>query len=339
MARITRYPFVHHLRSEAASHVIRYRNGQAVRSGRGLAFFFRPLNTAVAEVPLDDQELPFLFRGRSSDLQEVVAQGIITYRVADPNTLAARIDFGIDLASGVHRKTPLDQIAGRLNGLAQQYSTGVMAATPLRELVIKGISQLRQQIGDGLSADPSLAEMGITIVAIRVAAVQPSAEVEKELAAPTRERIATDADEAAFARRAAAVEKERAIAENELANRIELARREADLVAQEGANQRARATEGAAAAKISAQGEADQRRIAAAADADALKVIETERNAVDRERIDAYRDLAPQIVLGLAARDFAAKVQVIEHLNLTPDLLSALLTDLAAGTGKRRAGE
>lgn len=334
MARISRYPVLHHLRSEASSHVIRYRNGRALRSGRGLSFFFRPLNTVVAEVPLDDQELPFLFRGRSSDLQEVVAQGIVTYRVADPDTLAARIDFGIDLANGLHRKTPLDQIAGRLNGLAQQYSAGVMAATPLRELVTQGVSQLRVQIGEGLSADPSLAEMGITIVSIRVAAVQPSAEVEKELAAPTRERIAADADEAAFARRAGAVEKERAIAENELANRVELARREADLVAQEGSNQRARATESAAAALIAAQGDADQRRVSAAAEADALKLVETERNALDRERIAAYRDLSPQVVVGLAARDFAAKVQTIEHLNLTPDLLGALLTDLSAG--KRR---
>jgi regulator of protease activity HflC (stomatin/prohibitin superfamily) len=335
MARISKYPVVNHLRAEAASHVIRYRDGRAVRSGRGLAFWFRPLNTAISEVPLDDQELPFLFRGRSADLQEVVAQGIITYRVVDPETIAERIDFGIDLSSGLHRRTPLDQIAGRLTGLAQQYSAGVMAATPLRELVTQGVNRLRVQIGEGLSADPSLAEMGIAIVSIRVSAVQPSAEVEKELAAPTREQIAGDADEAAFARRAAAVEKERAIAENELANRIELARREADLVAQEGSNQRARATEAGAAAQIAAHSDAELRRISAGAEAESLKVVETERNALDRERIEAYRELAPHVLMGLAARDFAAKVQTIEHLNLTPDLLSALLTDLASGSGRR----
>src|SRR3990172_3036841 len=335
MARITRSPILNHLRSEAASYVIRYRNGRAVRAGRGVAFWFRPLNTAAAEIPLDDQELPFLFHGRSSDLQEVIAQGIITYRVTDPDTLAGRIDFGIDLVSGLHMKTPLDQIAGRLSGLAQQYSWAVMTATPLRELVTDGINQLRVQIGEGLSADPSLAEMGLAIVSIRVSAVQPSAEVEKELAAPTRERIAADADEAAFARRAAAVDKERAISENELANKIALARRAAELLDQEGANERRRATETAATALISAEGEAAVHKIGAAADAESLKLIETERNSLEGERITLYRELAPAVLFGLAARDFAAKVQTIEHLNLTPDLLSSLLTDLASGDKRR----
>jgi regulator of protease activity HflC (stomatin/prohibitin superfamily) len=335
MARISKYPVLNHLRSEAASYVIRYRNGRAVRSGRGVAFWFRPLNTTAAEVPLDDQELPFLFRGRSMDLQEVIAQGIITYRVADPDALAGRIDFGIDLASGLHLKTPLDQIAGRLSGLAQQYSWALMAAAPLRELVTDGINRLRAQIGDGLSADPSLAEMGLAIVSVRVSAVQPSAEVEKELAAPTRERIAADADEAAFTRRAAAVDKERAIAENELANKIELARRASDLLEQEGANERKRATETAAATRIGAESDAVVRKIAAAAEAETLKLVESQRNVVEGERVALYKDLAPAVLMGLAAREFAAKVQTIEHLNLTPDLLSSLLTDLATGAKQR----
>jgi regulator of protease activity HflC (stomatin/prohibitin superfamily) len=339
MARITNFPAVAHLRSEASSHVIRYRNGQAIQAGRGLAFWFRPLDTAIAELPLDDQELSFLFHGRSADLQEVVAQGIITYRVTDPDTLAARIDFGIDLASGHHTKTPLDQIAARLTGLAQQHAWAVMAATPLRDLVADGVGRLRERIGDGLGVDASVTEMGLAIASIRVSAVQPSAEVEKALAAPTRERIAADADEAAFARRAAAVDKERAIAENELANRIELARRESELVAQEGTNERAKATEAAAAGRIAADGKAEIRKISAEADAAAIRLVEAERNAAESDRIAVYRDLAPAVLMGLAAREFAAKIETIEHLNLTPDLLGSVLTDLlAAGTRRLEAG-
>jgi regulator of protease activity HflC (stomatin/prohibitin superfamily) len=333
MARISRYPGIAHLRSEASSHVIRYRNGRAVQAGRGLAFWFRPLDTAIAEVPLDDQELSFLFHGRSADLQEVVAQGIVTYRVTDPGTLAARIDFGIDLAKGLHTKTPLDQIAARLTGLAQQHASTVMAATPLRELVADGVDRLRARIGEGLAADASVAEMGLAIASVRVSAVQPSAEVEKALAAPTRERIAADADEAAFARRAAAVDKERAIAENELANRIELARRESDLVGREGANERKKATEMAAAERIAADGNAEIHKIAAQADAEAIRLVEGQCNAAEADRIAVYRDLAPAVLMGLAAREFAGKVETIEHLNLTPDLLGTVLTDLlAAGT-------
>ncbi len=340
MARISRYPFVSHLRSEASTHVIRYADGRPIRTGRGLAFWFRPLDTSIAEVPLDDQELPFLFRGRSADLQEVVAQGIITYRVTDPDVLADRIDFGIDLASGVHTKTPLDQIAARLTGLAQQHAWAVMAATPLRELVADGVVHLRERISAGLGADATLAGMGLAIASVRVSAVQPSAEVEKALAAPTRERIAADADEAAFARRAAAVDKERAIAENELANKIELARREARLVEQEGANERKRAAEVAAADRIGAEGKARTRRIGAAAEAEAIRLMQAERNVAERDRIAIYRDLGPAVLMGLAAREFAGKIETIEHLNLTPDLLGSLLTDvLGAGARRLEAGE
>jgi regulator of protease activity HflC (stomatin/prohibitin superfamily) len=339
MARISRYPFLSHLRSEASTHVIRYRNGRAVRAGRGLAFWFRPLDTVIAEIPLDDQELSFLFHGRSADLQEVVAQGIITFRVTDPDVLAGRIDFGVDLATGLHTKTPIDQIAARLTGLAQQHAWAVMAATSLRELVANGVGRLREQIGAGLAADESLTAMGLAIASVRVSAVQPSAEVEKALAAPIRERIAADADEAAFARRAAAVDKERAIAENELANRIELARREVTLVEQEGVNERKKAAEVAAASRITAEGNARTRRIGAEAEATAIKLVERERNASESDRIAVYRDLAPAVLMGLAAREFAGKIETIEHLNLTPDLLGTVLTDLlAAGTRRLDAG-
>jgi regulator of protease activity HflC (stomatin/prohibitin superfamily) len=339
MARISRFPVLSHLRSEASAHVIRYRNGRAVLTGRGQAFWFRPLDTAIAEIPLDDQELSFLFHGRSADLQEIVAQGIITYRVTDPDVLATRIDFGIDLATGLHTKTPLDQIAARLTGLAQQHAWAVMASTSLRELVADGVDRLRERIGAGLAADDGLAGMGLAIASIRVTAVQPSSEVEKALAAPTRERIAADADEAAFARRAAAVDKERAIAENELANRIELARREATLVEQEGANERKKAAEIAAASRITAEGNARTRRIGAEAEATAIKLVERERNASESDRIAVYRDLAPAVLIGLAAREFAGKIETIEHLNLTPDVLGTVLTDLlAAGTRRLEAG-
>ncbi|MCL2778241.1 MAG: hypothetical protein FWD73_09570 [Polyangiaceae bacterium] len=56
--------------------------------------------------------------------------------------------------------------------------------------------------------------------------IRPKSEMEKAMEAPIRECIQQEADEAAFARRALAVEKERAIKENELKNQIELAKRD-----------------------------------------------------------------------------------------------------------------
>jgi hypothetical protein len=49
--------------------------------------------------------------------------------------------------------------------------------------------------------------------------------------------------------------------------------------------------------------------------------------------MDIYRDLPAPALLGLAAREFAGKLERIERIQITPDGISSLLTDLAeAGT-------
>lgn len=59
---------------------------------------------------------------------------------------------------------------------------------------------------------------------------QGQLDVEKALGTPAREQLQQDADRATYERRALAVECERAIAENELQNKIELARRRSSLL-------------------------------------------------------------------------------------------------------------
>ena len=118
MAEITWFFAYRHLRSEASSHVITFRRGQRVRSGRGLAFWFRPDRTSIAEVPADDRDTDFVFQARSRDYQVVTVQGTITWRAAEPEALASRVDFTIDLRTGRLRTDPLDRIASLLIGLA-----------------------------------------------------------------------------------------------------------------------------------------------------------------------------------------------------------------------------
>ena len=340
MAEIRRFPFVRHLRSEPTSHVLHYRRGRLARSGRGQTFWFRPLAAAVAEVPLDDRELPFLFHGRSADFQDVVAQGIITWRVVEPEVIAERVDFTVELDNGAWAKTPLEQVAGLLTQLAQQFVWDYLSHTPLRTILTEGVDEVRARIGVGLAAEPALADLGIAVAAVRVSAIQPAADVEKALQTPAREAIQQAADEATFERRALAVEKERAIAENELQNRIELARREEGLVAQEGQNERLRATEQAAAQRLAAEAEAERNRVEADGRSAAITLIEGARVAAERDRTAIYRDVAPAVLFALAAQELAGKLRTIEHLNVTPELLAPALASLmAAGTRRLEGGE
>ena len=330
MAQITHYPLVSHVRGPASSQMLYWKAGRLLRNGRGLSFFFRALSANLAEVPLDDRDLTFLFHGRTSDFQDVVIQGVVTYRVTNAEAVAERIDFSLDLRTGQYTKTPLELIADRLTQLAQQHVWAIVTRGTLADLLTDGVDRLRSAISDGLGGETSLQAMGLAIVSVRVSTVQPDAEMEKALQTPTREGIQQQADQATFARRALAVEKERAIAENELQNRIELARRQAQLVDQDGANARRTAEEAAAAAKIEAVGAAERAAIDTTTQANAVKLIEGERLAIEKERVAAYGALPPAALMALAAREFAAKIEKIEHLNLSPDSLSPFLADLAA---------
>ncbi|MCE9634971.1 MAG: SPFH domain-containing protein [Planctomycetes bacterium] len=339
MAQITRFPFTRHLRSDPSHHVLHYRRGRLVRSGRGVAYWFMPLSASVAEVPCDDRELAFLFHARTADFQDVTTQGVITYRVAAPEKVADRVDFSIDLVRGVWKQTPLEQIGHLLSQLAQQFAWDYVAHTPVRAVLAEGMDHVCEKIREGFTKHAPLAEMGLEIVAVRITGVAPSADLEKALQTPTRESIQQQADEATFQRRALAVEKERAIQENELQNKIELAKREELLIGQQGANGKRLARETADAEAIAAEAAAARQRIDGAAQAEFVRLVQTAKVEAEKGRIDIYRDLPSQVLLGLAARRFAGKVERIDHLNLGGDVLGGALTDLLeAGTKRLTTG-
>jgi regulator of protease activity HflC (stomatin/prohibitin superfamily) len=365
MADITKRPFLSHFRGSPTNHVVHLRRGQVAHEGTGQAFWFRPLTAVLAEVPVDDRELPMLFHARTKDFQDVTVQASMTYRFVDPTVATRRLDFAVDPASGQWRTTPLEQVAMLLTELAQQHALTLIATLELAAALASGTAAVQQRVTDGLAADERLAETGIGVIGVRVVAVKPEADVERALRTPTRELIQQEADRAGFERRALAVERERAITENELQSKIELAVREEQLVAQEGANARRRATEKAAAARIAAEGDADRARIAAAgeaersrigadsdsdririiaeADSGALRIrsaaIVEDLRATGTAKADteaataaAYAGVDRSVLFALALREFAGQLPDIGTLNLTPDMVTGLLSKLANGT-------
>lgn len=314
MASIRNIGVIAQLRSEASNHVIRFRKGRIRQSGQGLVFWFRPETASISELPMDDREMTLFVRGRSRDFQTVVVQGTVGWRVIDPERLASRVDFSIDLATGRLRGEPIERIEARISGIAGQAALQYLGAEPVRTLLDAGPEPLRTALEEVLAAAPSLVEIGIVPVSVRLTNLAPTSELERALQTPTFESLQQKADEATFARRALAVEKERAIAENELATRTELARRETELIAQEAGNARERAAGLSQAHGIEAEAEAER-----------IRLVDGARAEAEERRVAIYRDLPPAVLLGLAARELAGKLETIEHLNVTPDLLAAAL--------------
>ncbi|MFI6680209.1 SPFH domain-containing protein [Kribbella sp. NPDC050470] len=329
MADITRFRFISHLRANPTTHVRHLRNGKLVHDGAGQAFWFRALNSSLSEIPVDDREQPLLFHGRTQDFQDVAVQATVTYRVTDPGLAAARLDFGIDPDSGLWRSTPLEQLGGLLTELAQQTALDLLARMSLTEALSEGMTGLRRAMSTGLREDQRLTGLGIGIEDVRVVAVRAERDVEKALQTPTREMVQQAADKATYERRAMAVERERSIAENELQNQIELARREEQLVNQRGQNERLRATEAAAAGQIETTAAAGRKRALSEAEADAKRVIGAAEAAAEKAMLDAYAELDQGTILAMAIKQ--GSLPEIGTLNLTPDLLTPLLAKLTAG--------
>jgi regulator of protease activity HflC (stomatin/prohibitin superfamily) len=260
-------------------------------------------------------------------------QATITYRVTDPATAATRVDFGVDPDNGTWRAAPLEQVGGLLTELAQQHALNLLARMTLPQALAEGMEALRERMATGLTNDPRIADTGLGIVDVRVVAVRAEADVERALQTPTRERVQQDADKATYERRALAVERERAIAENELQNQIELARREEQLVDQQGQNERKRATEQAAAGRIQAVAKAEEQRVLADAQADATRAVGMAEADAEAARLAAYRELEAATILGLAVKELAGNLPQIGTLNLTPDLLTPLLARLGGAPG------
>ena len=339
MADIRSYVVARHLRGAPTLHVRHVRRSKLVHDGTGLSFFFQPLSAVLSEVPVDDRELPLLFHARTADFQDLAVQASVTFRVTDPATACARIDFSVDPRTGRWRGSPLEQIAGLLTETAQQQVLAMIASSSLASVLGDGVGQIRDRIARGLAADQRLAETGIAVIGARVVAVRPEPDVEKALGTPAREQMQQDADRATYERRALAVERERAIAENELQNQIELARREEQLVAQQGANARRKAEEAAAASRIEAQAQASREELLARARAQGTRALGEARAAGEAARVAAYRNLPQAGLLGLAAKDLATSLPQIGSLVLTPDLISSLLARLAAAPGAAVGGQ
>jgi regulator of protease activity HflC (stomatin/prohibitin superfamily) len=331
MADISKVLFLRHLRANPTAYIRHVRRGRPAHEGAGLAFWFRPLTAALSEVPIDDREQPLLFHARTVDFQDVTVQASVTYRLADPALAATRIDFGVDVDRGTWRAAPLEQVGSLLTELAQQHALDLLAGMTLTQALAEGMVAARERIATGLAGDTRLSDVGLALVDVRVVAVRAEPDVERALQTPTREQVQQDADRATYERRALAVERERAIAENELQNKIELARREAQLVEQQGRNERSRATEQAAAARIEAEGSAERQRVLAGAQAEATRLVGTAEADAEAARLAAYRDVDDATLIGLAARELAGNLPSIGTLTLTPDLLTPILARLGAG--------
>ena len=206
----------------------------------------------------------------------------------------------------------------------------------LSEAISGALERVSGLLTQAFAANEQLQATGVGIVDVRLLSLRPDEGVESSLRAPLLEQLRAEADRALYERRALAVERESQISENEMQSKLDLARKRADLVDQEGHNARREAEEKAAADAIAV--EAESRRIVEKA-----KAFETDWNTAGRARtandaayIQAVAEAGPEVARALALKELAGHMPSFGNITITADVLSDLVS---AFTGSAKAGK
>lgn len=293
-----------YFKAQPTEWVRQYVGGRLVKEGRGLSFYYLRHRTSIVVVPTSSQDASFVFNEQTLNYQAVAVQGQLTYRIADPATTAQLLDFSYDARRRTHMTEDPGKLVARLTNVVQGETRRRVQQMPL-EAVLRDAAGIAAGVRAGIADAGLLAPMGVELLSLLFTSAAPKPEVGKALEAEYREGLLRRADEAIYARRAAAVEEEGKIRNNELASQISLEQERERLIRLEGEN---------------AQAEAEYR-------GKALELESGYRARATATELGAYREMEPRKLLALAMRDMGRNADRVGSLNVTTDVLAELLHD------------
>lgn len=322
------------------SHVIQYSGGKIVREGAGISFFYYSPTTSLVLVPMESTEEPFIFEEQTADYQSVSLQGQVTFRIAEPQKLAALMNFTLDPGGQRYVSEDPEKLPQRVIHLVHVLARAEIEKLPLRQ-ALRASEALVRAIRTQLASLPELTALGLEVLGLSLLAIKPTPETARALEAETRELLLKGADEAIFMRRNAAVEQERAIKENELNTEIAVENkkrqiRETQMEAEKAVQEKQAELERAQLETNIGLEEERQKLVALAAgnarsesDTRAYGISTTMQAlaSADPQVLQALATtgMKPQQLIAFAFQELAAKAEKIGNLNISPELLSELL--------------
>lgn len=302
------------------TYVMHYSFGRLKRKGLGLSFFyFSPLATLV-QVTQASVDVPFVFEETTNDFQEVTIQGQLTYRVLEPDRLTQVLDYSVD-SFGRYKTDDPEKLKERLIQAIQVDTHAIAQQSSLQELLVAS-SKLSHDLLEGMRKSESVQMLGIEVLGLSILSIKATPEIAKAMQADTREKLLAKADESLFARRNAAIELERQIKENELKTErtVEEKRREV-----RQAQMQADVAIETQRAELVEQQVANSRKLAAV-QAESLQATLDAMKGTDWKTIlAATGGQDSKNIIAIAFQQLAENAQSIGRLDISPDLLNALM--------------
>ena len=299
-----------YFKGQPTEYILKYSAGRVVQEGPSLAFFYLKYRTQVVAVPTSSRDGNFVFNEVTNNFQAVTIQGQFTYRVADPKKLAGLLNFAIDPERRTYLSNDPEKLVQRISNVIQIETRTEIQRRSLEE-TLRDAQGIAAQVLPRLRAAPVLAEMGVELLSVYFLSTRPTPEVAQALEAEYRETLLRKADEATYARRAAAVEEERKIKEKELGTERALEEQRTELIVLQGENARQEAENQARAAEIEAQGRA--------------KAAELE--------FAVFRGIDPRVLLAVGMKNLGDHAGQIGNLTITTEVLASLLNGQAGQPG------
>ncbi|KMQ69735.1 membrane protease subunit, stomatin/prohibitin [Chryseobacterium sp. FH2] len=327
-----------HIKFDSMTYVLHFKNGEIVKEGRGLSFFYFAPNSSIVAIPMGSNDLPFIFNENTFDYQTIKIQGQISYKITDPKALSNTLDFTVNEA-GIYKKNDIEKLNQRIINLAQTSTASFIHELSLKD-AIRSAKQIEGNILNGLMDSETIKTMGIEILGANILAVQASPEMARALETETREKLQQQADEAIYERRNFAVEQERKIKESELNTEIAVEEKQKQIeekrmeteVQQEENNRILR--EMKIAADISVENQ--RKQLIGQKTENDRKEAETQGYILEAS-LKPYKEIDWKVLsalsgkqdaknnIALAFRELAENAGKIGNLNISPDLLENLL--------------
>lgn len=327
-----------HVKFDSMTYVLHFKNGNIKREGRGLSFFYFTPNSSIAAIPMGSNDLPFIFNETTNDYQAVTIQGQISYKIANPRTLADVLDFTVDDNSR-YKKNDIEKLNQRIINEAQTSTASFIQGIILKD-AIRSAKVIEEKILGGLKSSSAIVMLGIEILGANILAIKATPEMTRALETETREKLQQEADQAIYERRNFAVEQERKIKESELNTEIaveekqkQIAEKKMESEIQRSENDR-KLREMKLAADIAVENQRGQ--LVEQKTSNDKKEAETQ-GYITETTLKPYKDIDwkiltalnnnddPRFNISLAFRQIAENAGKIGNLNISPELLDSIL--------------
>ncbi|WP_087018678.1 SPFH domain-containing protein [Thaumasiovibrio subtropicus] len=322
-----------------STYVMLFRNGQLTKEGAGANFYYASLGASIINVPLASREIPFAFRMKSQDYQDLTIQGQITYQITEPKLAAKMLDFTVN-NKGQYLSEDPEKIEERIIRSLQVLVRNEIEKRDLVE-ALSFAKALTEAIQSQLPTQSAINSMGITVNELAFTQIQPSPETAKALEAEAREEMLKQADTAIYSRRLASIEQEQQVKEKELDTEKAIMAKQQNLEKQKlqakreqqqtqftidqekleaqtlKEEERSRLVE---LENTNAQSRADSKAYAIEKTLRAYESIDTERL-----RIMSMSGQAPEQLIAQAIENLTQGENRVGNLNLSPELLQSLV--------------